>query len=191
MQLGRWLTFILFFILCELGHAQTRRAQNSTSTTTATAPVMIQMLFNAKNMPSNMELYEVPTAKILDVTTHGTVSLKDPLPFTVRLGSEFPVKRGETKYFAMVVRNNSDQTQYFYASYHQMRPEEAAIGYLLNCLCINRLFAIPPRSAWYRIGSIMLTSTFMGSVVAVKHDLFGMSLADVQKKKAESLMADK
>lgn len=189
MQLGRCLTLIWFFTLGNSAHAQTRASYMPSAS--KNAPVTVQVLFNAKNMPSNMELYEVPTSKILDVTTHATVSLKDPLPFTVRLANEFPVQRGETKYFAMVVRNNSDQTQYFYASYHQMRPEEAAIGYLLNCLCINRLFSIPPRSAWYRIGSIMLTSTFIGSVVAVKHDLFGMSLADVQKKKAESLMADK
>lgn len=154
--------------------------------------VNVQMMFIEKNMPSSMELYEVPAEQILDVGTYKYAKISDGLPFQTKMRSEMLVKRGVPKYFAMVIKNPTKENKYFYASYHQMRPEEASLGYLLQCLCVNKLFVIPAESYWYRIGSISLSaSLFIKETIAVKHNLFGLTEAEVRQKKLDSLLMDK
>lgn len=151
-------------------------------------PVRAQILFSYKNMDQKIRLFEVPTKMVLDLGIHGNMGLDTATPFGAPLPPEFVLRRGEVKYFAMVIENPSNSPLYFYASFHQIRPEEEAIGYVLNCLCINQLFVVPAKTRWYRIGSVVLTTNFPGDVIAFQHNVFGMTAKEVQAKKVENLI---
>jgi hypothetical protein len=152
--------------------------------------VNVQIMFEYFKMDPKIEVWKVPTSLILDVGSNKTIPIGSPLPFTEKLDSEFSVKRNNDFFFAMVIKNQSDDTKYFYASYHQMRPEEAAIGYSMYCLCINKVFSIPPRSIFYRIGKVRIDSAFIGTTVAFKHDIFGLTRDDIANKKLEGLFQE-
>lgn len=189
MQLIRIVALILCISISQYAHSQSQLL--SKNSPLYRVPITIQLLFNTKNLPSNVELYEIPVEKILDVDTHAALDLKKPFPFTTRLASEFKIQRGETKYYSIVIRNNTDKTKYFYSTEHEMNPAESAVGYTLHCVCNSRFYKIPPQTAWYKIASITLTPLFIGNSLAIKHDLFGMSFEEIQKRKAEALMVDK
>ena len=194
MQLKKFILFLIFILgVPSLGWGskggQSSRASVQSTPKLAEDIVTVQMLFNYKNSPLKLELYEVPLELVLDVTAYGVVSNDKPLPVLRPMPPEFRAKRGETKYFAMVVKNPTAQPFYFYASYHQLRPEEASIGYVLNCLCVNKVFRVPAGHTWYRIGSFNLAHTFIGNFIAIRHDIFGLSHDEVVRRKVEKMVA--
>ncbi|MFP5519245.1 MAG: hypothetical protein ACLGGX_05035 [Bdellovibrionia bacterium] len=192
MQLKSILSLLTLICGVSSVNAQMLRSKPATeqrvSSRLASDLVNVQILFEHKNMPFKMELWEVPPELYLDLSMSSHASISKGVPFVKPISNEFRVRRGETTYFGMVIKNDSNEPYYFYSSYHQMRPEEAALGYIVNCLCVNRIFVIPPKSYWYRVGSIVLGSTFIGETVAIKHDIFGMTSEQFQKKKLQSLV---
>ncbi len=150
--------------------------------------VNVSILFDYVGFKEKINLYEVPPERILDVGDSKTLPMAKEFPFSKKLPLISKLRRGEVLPFAMVVENNTDDPMYFYSTPHTMKPEENALGYQLFCLCIHKIFMIPPKSRWYRVGSISLQNTFMGEVIAVNHSIIGLTADEIARKKLGKLI---
>lgn len=91
--------------------------------------------------------------------------------------SSFQIEPGESKRFALVVRNGSNETKYFFAAPHIASPAEYSLGFKFKCLCINKAYSVGPHETWYRIVDFRLFDGFVGSEITLTHSVIGIDQA--------------
>lgn len=180
---------ILFLvaIMCVVGSAQ---AQSGKSGAPAkNIPKMsVNFSFNYEGFPGRIILFEVPRDRILDTADSAVVSMSKPFPFSKRLPDSIRLRRGQQLRFAMVIENNTDEAMFFYPVPHTMKPEENAYGYQLFCFCTQKIMSIPPKSRWYRIGSLVMTEPFTGNSLTISHTVVGITADEIAKNKLKKLV---
>ena len=112
-------------------------------------------------------LWEMKSVKSLD---------KAPVGAEIT-ASSFQIEPGESKRFALVVRNDSNETKYFFAAPHMASPAEYSLGFKFKCLCINKAYSVGPHETWYRIVDFRIFDGFVGEELTLTHSVIGIDQA--------------
>lgn len=139
----------------------------------AARPVKVNIDWEYKNFSSTVEVFDVKGRPRL-WETRSVKEIKDaPLADRVE-GASFTLEPGQRKRFAIVVRNESDEPLFFFASPHAVHPVEHSLGFKFKCLCINHAFTVGPGESWYRIVEFRLSRNFTGRELTVTHSIIGI-----------------
>ncbi|EMJ96153.1 LIC11469 family lipoprotein adhesin Lsa20 [Leptospira alstonii] len=143
--------------------------------------VRVQVLWEKKNFPLEIELYEGASQRPVDLWATGTVKDMSEAPVSVKMeGNDLYLKPGSKKRFVLVVKNTNDRDFYFFAAPHSMEPAEGSLGFKFKCLCINHAFYIPPGETWYRVVELRTGGEVMGKELKITHTLVGMDEERIQ-----------
>lgn len=126
-----------------------------------------------KDFSAKVELYEVKGQSRLWETK--SVKSLNQAPVAERMESQdFRLNPGDSKRFALVVRNDTDRPLYFFAAPHQVHPVEHSLGFKFKCLCVNHAFVVGPREIWYRVVELRLSEAFVGPELTITHTILGI-----------------
>ncbi len=162
--------------------ASTTKTGTNDLATTATndSRVKVQILWDYKEIPDGMKIYEIKGKQIL-WKTEATSDLAK-LPFEKEIAdSTLILKPGQTKKFALGYKNNTDKPLYFFAAPHSAEPPENSLGFKFKCLCINHAYHLKPGETWYRIVEFKLSKAFTDKQLGVKHILIGINQGKAEK----------
>ncbi|MBM9502106.1 hypothetical protein JWG44_17755 [Leptospira sp. 201903071] len=143
--------------------------------------IQVSVLWEKKQFPFEMELFEGASQRPVDLWATGTVKIISEAPVSSPIeGNDLYLKPGSKKKFVLVVRNTSDQNFYFFAAPHSMEPAESSLGFKFKCLCINHAFYIPPGEIWYRVVELRTGGEALGKELKITHTLVGMDEKRIQ-----------
>ena len=154
---------------------------NGIAETRDSSVASVKILWDYKDFPPEMKIYEVKGKQQL----WKTEAVKDDklLPFEKEIeGGTFSLKPGQVKRFALGYKNTTDKTIYFFAAPHVAEPPENSLGFKFKCLCVNHAYQLKPGETWYRIVEFRLSKVFSEKQLAVRHTLIG-----INQEKAESI----
>ncbi|EMJ60831.1 hypothetical protein [Leptospira sp. P2653] len=138
--------------------------------------IEIRILWEKKNFPLEMELYEGASQRPVELWATGSVGDLSEAPVSSKIeGSELYLKPGSKKRFVLVVKNTTEQDFYFFAAPHSMEPPEVSLGFKFKCLCVNHAFYIPPRETWFRVVELRVGGEAFGKELKISHTLVGMN----------------
>jgi hypothetical protein len=163
--MGRF--FISLFIIAFVSVFSGAQTQDSSR-------VQVKILWDYKDLPVGMKIYELKGKPPLWTTD----SVKDEhqLPFGKEIeDSTFLLKPGLAKRFALGYKNTTDKPIYFFAAPHAAEPPENSLGFKFKCLCINHAYHLEPGETWYRIVEFKLSKVFSANQIALKHTLISIS----------------
>lgn len=141
--------------------------------------VKVNIQWDYKDINGAINLYEVKSQARLWETK--TVKSIDLAPVGDKMPSSLKLKQGQTKRFALVMKNETDKPISFFASPHIVHPAEHSLGFKFKCLCINHAFNVAPHEIWYRIVEFRLDKEFVGNELTVTHSIIG-----IDQKRASS-----
>ncbi|AKH76962.1 LIC11469 family lipoprotein adhesin Lsa20 [Leptospira interrogans] len=137
--------------------------------------IQVQILWEKKNFPLEMELYEGAAQRPVDLWATGSVKDLSEAPVSSKIeGSEFYLKPGSKKKFVLIVRNTTKKDFYFFAAPHSMLPAEGSLGFKFKCLCVNHAFYIPSNEIWYRVIELRIGTEALSKGLKISHTLVGM-----------------
>jgi len=145
--------------------------------------IKVKLKFIPVDTGVTVKVYTVPLELAPDAGQITIESLSKPMEYTNLVYDSMSTKRGGLIAFAMVVENNSNEPQYFYAVSHTVEPPEAALGFKLGCLCNNHIFEVPAKSRWTRLGSLALTAMAPGPSITFVHKIIGLTNSQLKAKK--------
>ncbi|NNN06317.1 MAG: hypothetical protein HKL90_10495 [Elusimicrobia bacterium] len=152
-------------------------AQNAAPEPTASDLVHVHIRWTYDGVPEAMKIYELKPGK-WSVWKIGTVvDLKDAPVATEIPGSILLMKKGQKKRFALVYKNTTDKTIYFFAAHHIVKPAEDTLGFNFLCLCTNHVYKVSPGQTWYRIVELRLARDLDGNALDVLHQLIKVDAA--------------
>ncbi|AOP33839.1 hypothetical protein A0128_08285 [Leptospira tipperaryensis] len=143
--------------------------------------IQVSVLWEKKEFPFEMELFEGASQRPVDLWATGTVKSLSEAPVSSPIdGNNLFLRPGSKKKFVLVVRNTSDRDFYFFAAPHSMEPAESSLGFKFKCLCINHAFYIPPKETWYRVVELRTGAEALGKELRITHTLVGMDENRIQ-----------
>lgn len=138
--------------------------------------IQVQLEWEYQNLKGTMQLYEPHPNKQLALWKTASVKKKNQLPVGKKIVGQFlEMKPGEKKRMVLVLENNTDQAQHFFAAPHSMTPPQYSLGIKFKCLCINHAFKIPPHEMWYRVVELRMDRKKSAKPIAIKHVLIGIN----------------
>jgi hypothetical protein len=152
---------------------------------TVTRQSSVSWSFRPIKFQGNVEVYDTNADATHDVGETKLLKLDQPLPFKKRLKMPFRIKVPNLIVLALVVKNTTPEPMYFYANLHKFAPEISGLGAAPACICINKIFEVPPSTTWYRIVNLRLRNATKGSV-EINHELVGMTFDEIKLKKLQS-----
>lgn len=155
-----------------------------------TDEVKIQILWNYRNLNQKMELYEPASQRPIKLWEMASTKDKDSIPISslkIKNGTFF-LKPGSQKYFVLIMKNDTKESVYFFATPHIAYPPESALGFKFKCLCINYAFNVNPGETWYRVVRLRLSENFLGSRLKIYHTLIGITKERMEKFKLKPKM---
>lgn len=161
--------------------AQKKAATNSTK---------VHLTWTYSKFEQKIDVYDVTNEKRAFVSETGIVANKKQAP----IGSLFPngiieVTR-PSRTVVLVVNNTSNKDLYFFAVPHTLNPSHASAGHYFECLCIGRLYHVPPNKVWYRIVRLNLNDTFQDvSKFEINHKIEGVAKTDALTTYKERIYA--
>jgi hypothetical protein len=162
----------VLFVFSGIASAEQSRTGSSAS---------VQILWDYKDIPAGMKIYEVKGKAKLWKTE--SVKLESELPLAKEIpDATFSLPAGRSKRFALVYKNTTDKTQHFFAAPHSAEPPENSLGFKFKCLCVNHAYKVGPGETWYRIVEFKLSPAFSDKQLSVRHTLIGVS-----SEKAEAI----
>jgi len=135
--------------------------------------VKIDIKWLYKDFVSPVNIYEVKGRPLLWQTNSVANLAAAPVGSPISSAS-FQLAPGQKKRFVLIVQNNTDKPQHFFAAPHSAKPEEQALGFKFKCLCINHAYSINPRETWYRVVEFRLSPQFEGDGLAISHTIIGI-----------------
>jgi hypothetical protein len=187
VSLFKVLLALIFYVNCgfESDNSQDHSKESpegrnsKTISLTKSDKVNIKLVWDFKNLPSNlkMELYEPPSQRPFSLWETGSGKDESKLAFSKPIigdGKSIILNPGTKKQFVLVIRNPKEETLHFFAAPHRAEPEEASLGFKFKCLCINHAFTIPPKETWYRVVELKLSDAFLGDNLIVSHSIIGI-----------------
>ncbi|WP_404820692.1 LIC11469 family lipoprotein adhesin Lsa20 [Leptospira yasudae] len=143
--------------------------------------IQVQILWEKKSFPLEMELYEGASQRPVDLWATGNVKTLSEAPVSEKIsGNDLYLKPGSKKRFVLVVKNTSDRDFYFFAAPHSMVPAEASLGFKFKCLCVNHAFYVPAKEIWYRVVELRTGGETLGKEMKITHTLVGMDEDRIQ-----------
>lgn len=164
-----FLALVLIFIGCD--------GQENKLDPKKSDAVTIQIQWKEVGLPLKMQIHEVRQVQPMELWTTGSVKFGNPAPFEEDPIADgiFYLSPGQKKQFLLVMKNESPNTIYFFASPHQAHPMEHSLGFKFKCLCINHIFVVPSQSYWYRVVELRLSPDFLGDKLSIEHALVGVT----------------
>lgn len=150
--------------------------------------VRLSVVMEYDKFPLKMQILLPTKEKAINIGETAVISLEEPFPATGPFLDGMVRKTGGNTPFMMAIENRTDTTHYFFASTHVMRPDEAGFGVRIACLCVHKIFAVPPKSKWYRIGNLNLNKFVFSDKATIVHRLHGVSLKEIEEKKMQRLL---
>lgn len=137
------------------------------------ASVGVNIKWEYDELKSVMQIYEVAAQPEPELWKTGQGKTLQDLPVTVEnKSSHFTLTPGDSKLFVLVMKNDSDVPIYFFAAPHSVNPPALSLGFHFKCLCVNRVYEIPPHGYWYRIVELNLdANTPVSRELTVTHTL--------------------
>ncbi len=142
----------------------------------------VTVAFQTEKTDLVFKIFKLPIEKIPDVRETKVTPLSESLSKMVLVSDGFKMDKGGTQPFLMVAENPTAQPKYFFAVFPTIAPEQASLGFGMECLCNNHLFEVPPHSRWTRVGSVTLMQYARGNSVRSNLKIVGMSLEEIQAK---------
>lgn len=143
-------------------------------------PVKVNITWDYKDFAEKVEVREIKGQPRLWETRSVKSSAQAPIGEKIA-NSAFFLESGQTKRFALLVKNESEKPLYFFAAPHVVHPVEHSLGFKFKCLCIDHAYSIGPKETWYRIVEFRLSKEFVGSDLTVTHTIIG-----IDKERAEA-----
>lgn len=169
---------ILIFCLSLFFLIQSKQVANVVGDSKS-SKVKITISWEYKNFPkrfSQMKIYEPVSGKPLGLWL--TASEKDlsqvPISREIK-NSLLNMKRGSSKRFVLVLKNETNKPLFFFAAPHQVQPAEYSLGFKFRCLCINHAFKVGPKETWYRVVQLRVSPHFVGNSLNIKHSLVSIT----------------
>ncbi|MEI1278437.1 hypothetical protein V6Z05_08940 [Leptospira venezuelensis] len=134
--------------------------------------VSVRIEWIYKGLPGEMQIYELASQRPLQLWDTNTVSDLSKAPVSNLIeDSKLVLGSGETRKFALVYKNETKETLYFFAAPHSVNPPEFGFGFKFKCLCVNHLFQVGPGSVWYRIVEIRTMPNWASDPFQITHTL--------------------
>jgi hypothetical protein len=128
-----------------------------------------------------MEIYEIRSGTRPPLWETAAVKNLGEAPVGPKIkDSKITSTAGSIERFVLVMKNETEDTLYFFAAPHQVSPAHHSLGFKFKCLCINHAYKIPPGETWYRVVELRLDKNIDADAVDIKHMLIGL---DSQKYK--------
>ncbi len=125
-----------------------------------------------------MQVFEVAKEKERYISETEVVNTLQEAPLAKEIKSKFKVQVPGDKVVVLLIHNDTDQEQYFYAVPHELNPHHASAGHYFECLCSGRVYVLPPKKFWYRIARVNLNSTFGKlDTFDINHKVIGLDKA--------------
>lgn len=140
--------------------------------------VEARLTFDHRGLDGKMEVYEAARGAKMRIWTTGVVDDINELSLGEKVEDAFKVRRRGFKKLVLILRNPGQNTLYFFAPPHQVIPPEQGIGFAFKCLCVQRVFKVPPGKVWYRVIALRLFPKFRGGPVELRHSLVGLPRAE-------------
>jgi hypothetical protein len=147
---------------------------------------LVQINWDYRNFPLELEIYEALPPEDVYVGQTKVYTLKDKINLGKKL-QEFRLKNKQQR-LALVIKNKTDQDQYFYAVPHTVTPPQASLGQLFQCLCTGHVFKVPKQSVWVRIARLNIEKeTVFHKSFSLIHSIIGMTLDEIKNSGREIL----
>jgi hypothetical protein len=127
------------------------------------------------DLPIEIELKRAPQASKSRVGEHGLLTDQIFLPVrNVISDGKIKLTSDETGYLYIFIKNLSNKLIHFSVAPHGIEPSEAALGFTFNCLCKGHAYELKPKSTWYRIMSLVQTSSYKDpqKIIQLDHVIF-------------------
>lgn len=131
----------------------------------------VSITFDTRDFSFPVRLYRVKRGFEDAVARTRVVKSLADAPLNGELRSPLPVPPDTEVPFALVLKNDSTDTLYFFAVPHVASPPEASAGIYFECLCNHRIFAVPPGMTWYRIVRLQSDKLFGAKKLELKHSM--------------------
>lgn len=153
---------IFFIILCLIWSSPVYPASK----------VAIQLLWDYKQVPATMKIYELNSQKGAKLWDTGSISQLSQAPVTSEIpNSTLNFTAGESKMFVLLLKNDTKQTLHFFAAPHSVNPPELSLGFKFKCLCIDHVYEVPAGQYWYRVVELKTAPNYVGDKVSITHSL--------------------
>jgi len=150
--------------------------------------VRMTVMMEYDKFPLKMQILIPNKEKAINFGETAILPLDQPFPASGVFLDGTTRKTGGNTPFMMAIENRTDATHYFFASTHILKPDEAGFGIRIACLCVHKIFSVPPKSKWYRIGNINLSNFTFTDSVTILHRLHGTTLKEIEDKKMQRLL---
>lgn len=150
--------------------------------------VRMTVMMEYDKFPLKMQILIPNKEKAINFGETAILPLDQPFPASGPFLDGTTRKTGGNTPFMMAIENRTDATHYFFASTHILKPDEAGFGIRIACLCVHKIFSVPPKSKWYRIGNINLSNFTFTDNVTILHRLHGTTLKEIEDKKMQRLL---
>ena len=161
----------------------------SISQTEAQSRKLIKVNINFKypQTPLRVKLYEVKPEEKFMISKTGVATDFNKLPVEKEIQNPIILSQAlPEKTLALVIKNETSQTKYFYAVAHTYQPSSASIAALFECLCNHHVYKIPPRSYWMRIVRVKVddevSDPFKFKKIDMNHEIIEVTEEMVLKK---------
>ena len=151
--------------------------------------VKVNIGWEYKDIGAKVELHEVKSRSRLWETK--SVKLMNLAPIGNKIeNSVLLLEPGQSKRFALVMRNETEKPLFFFAAPHVAHPVEHSLGFKFRCLCINHAFTVGPKETWYRIVEFRLANGFVGRELSVTHSVIRIDQSRAKLFAKEPVLPD-
>lgn len=149
----------------------------------------IRIDWGYNKFPLQIELYEPSTPlKGKYVSETKVVDKKELAPLGKKISGPLTMTSDSSKSFVLFVKNDTDKDVYFFAVPHELNPNHASVGHYFECLCVQKVFRVPAKKAWYRIVRVNLSRQFLNvKKFTIHHQIIGVTEADAKTKYKDKL----
>ena len=155
----------------------------------APSTVEVEIAWTYESFPLRIEIYAVKPERSAYISETGIADKLKDLPVAEKIvGQKLKTQVGASTAFVLVTENTTKEDVYFFAVPHELNPHHASAGHYFECLCIGRLYKVPPGKFWYRIVRLNLNKSFKTlSGFTITHQIIGVSKAEALGKYKDQL----
>jgi hypothetical protein len=152
---------------------------------------LVNLKWTYDNITGPIEVYTVKPNKSKSISETAAVDSVEQTPALKLISGPIKVEITNSQSVVLTLKNNSDRDIYFFAVPHEVNPHNASAGHYFECLCIGRLYKVPPQKTWYRIVRINLNKYFESiKEFTISHKIVGVTASEANSKYKDMLYND-
>ena len=141
--------------------------------TTLQAQTTYKLTWDVQKLPLEVKTAEGPRNFKNRLSENGIFNEKLDLPIRSKmLDGKIVLKKSETAYIYLFVKNNSDQKINFSVAPHSTHPGASALGFSFSCLCNGHIYTVEPHAIWYRIMGLKNEGSSTEKNIELSHYIF-------------------